>query len=114
MDSLQYGYTPINTFLELGIKENIDKLKIIETKLNKLINEGCGLGSNQYNDLNNNFTSQLQTITNEFNDQISALQNKILSLPISSENVNYTYFYNNTTKLDFYLKNVDIFRTQAL
>jgi hypothetical protein len=100
--------------LELGIKENIDRLKIIETKLNKLINEGCGLGSNQYNDLNNNFTSRLQNITNEFNDQISTLEKKIPSLPISSENVNYTDFYNNTTKLDFYLKNVDIFRTQAL
>jgi hypothetical protein len=100
--------------LKLGIKENIDRLKITETKLNKLINEGCGLGSNQYNDLNNNFTNQLQNITNEFNNQISTLENKIPSLPISSDNDNYTDFYNNTTKLDFYLKNVDVFRPQAL
>jgi hypothetical protein len=87
MDSLQYGFTPINSFLELGIKENIDRLKIIETKLNKLINEGGGLGSNQYNELNNNFTSQLTNITNEFNNQISTLEKKIPLLPISSDNL---------------------------
>jgi hypothetical protein len=114
MDSLQYGYTPINTFLELGIKENIDRLKIIETKLIKLINEGGGLGSNQYNDLNNNFTGQLQNITKKFNNQISTLEKKIPLLPISSDNVNYTDFYNNTTELDYYLKSVDIFRSQVL
>jgi hypothetical protein len=114
MDSLKYDYTPYNAFLELGIKENIDRLKIIEMKLNKLINEGGGLGSNQYNDLNNNFTGQLQTLTTEFNNQITALEKKIPSLPISSDNVNYTDFYNNKTKLDFYLKNVDVFRSQAL
>jgi hypothetical protein len=62
--------------LELGIKENIDRLKIIEIKLNKLICEGGCLESGQYNDLSNNFTSQLQTITNDFNDQISALEKK--------------------------------------
>jgi ABC-type transporter Mla subunit MlaD len=84
--------------LELGIKENIDRLKIIERKLRETICEG-GPGSDHYNDLFNNFTSQLQTITNDFNDQISALKKKIPSLPISSENVNYIDFYNNTTKL---------------
>jgi hypothetical protein len=100
--------------LELGIKENIDRLKNIQTKLNKLIIDGGGLGSNQYNELNNNFTSQIQNITTEFKNQIATLEKKIPSLPISSDNVNYTDFYNNTTELDYYLKSVDIFRSQAL
>jgi monomeric isocitrate dehydrogenase len=42
--------------------------------------EGCPV-SDQYNDLFNNFTNQLQTITDDFNNQISTLQNSITSLP---------------------------------
>jgi hypothetical protein len=57
---------------------------------------------------------RLQTITDEINDQMSALENQILTLPISSENVYYTDFQNNTKILDIYLKNIDIFKEQML
>jgi hypothetical protein len=105
MDSLQYRYTPINSFLELGIKENISRLKIIDTKLNKLICEGGGLGSGQYNDLFSNFTDQLQTITDNFNNQISGLRNTISILPtylLSANNVNYVDSSNTTKNVQTY------------
>jgi predicted component of viral defense system (DUF524 family) len=96
--------------LELDIKENIGRLKIIEIKLNKLICEGGGLGSGQYNDLLEDFTNQLQTITDDFNNQISGLSNSITSLPtypFSSNNVNYVDANNTTKNLQAYLNNID-------
>jgi hypothetical protein len=45
---------------------------------------------------------------------MSALEKKIPTLPISSENVYYTDFQNNTKILDIYLKNIDIFKEQML
>jgi hypothetical protein len=54
-------------------------LKIIERKLSEMTCEGRP-GLDQYNDLFNNFTNQLQTITDDYNNQISALQNSITSL----------------------------------
>jgi hypothetical protein len=45
---------------------------------------------------------------------MSALENQIPTLPISSENAYYTYFQNNTKILDIYLKNIDIFKEQML
>jgi hypothetical protein len=53
-------------------------------------------------------------ITDEINDQMSALENQIRTLPISSENIYYTDFQNNTKMLDIYLKNIDIFKEQML
>jgi septation ring formation regulator EzrA len=101
--------------LELGIRittveeENIDRQKIIERKLSEITCE-CGSGSDQYNDLFNNFTGQLQTLTDDFNNQISALQNSITSLqtyPFSANNVNYVDTSNITKNLQTYLKSVD-------
>jgi hypothetical protein len=71
-DSLQYGWAPKNSFLELGI--------LITTLERETID-------------------RLQTISDEINDQISALENQIPTLPISSENVYYTDFKNNTKML---------------
>jgi septation ring formation regulator EzrA len=112
---VQYGNMPINSFLELGIrittveKENIDRLKIIERKLKEMTCED-GTGSDQYNVLFNNFTGQLQTITDNFNNQISGLRNDISLLPrypFSANNVNYVDASNVTKNLQTYLKSVD-------
>jgi hypothetical protein len=86
-DSLQYGWVPKNSFLELGIR--------ITTLEGETID-------------------RLQTITDEINDQMSALEIQISTLPISSENIYYTDFQNNTKILDIYLKNIDIFKEQML
>jgi septation ring formation regulator EzrA len=69
-----------------------------------------GPGSDQYNDLFNNFTGQLQTITDDFNNQISGLRNDISLLPrypFSANNVNYVDASNATKNLQTYLKSVD-------
>jgi hypothetical protein len=58
-------------------------------------------GSDQNNDLFNNFTSQLQTLTDDFNNQISGLRNDISLFPrypFSANNINYVDA-SNTTKI---------------
>jgi hypothetical protein len=86
-DSLQYGWAPKNSFLELGIRITTLEREIID---------------------------QLQTITDEINDQMSALENQIPSLPISSENVYYTDMQKNTKMLNIYLNHIDLFKEQML
>jgi hypothetical protein len=57
---------------------------------------------------------RLQTITDEINDQMSALKNQIPTLPISSENIYYTDMQNNTKMLNIYLNHIDAFKEQMI
>jgi septation ring formation regulator EzrA len=62
------------------------------------------------NDLFNNFTSQLQTVADDFNNQISGLRNDISLLPrypFSANNINYVDASNVTKNLQTCLKSVD-------
>jgi flagellar capping protein FliD len=66
--------------------------------------------SDQYNELFNNFTNQIQIITDNFNNQISGLRNSITLLPtypFSANNVNYVDISNTTKNLETYLKSVN-------
>jgi septation ring formation regulator EzrA len=84
-------------------------LKIIERKIREITYEGSP-GSDQYNDLFNNFTGQLQTITDDFNNQISGLRNIITSLStytFSANNLNYVNASNITKNLYTHLKTLD-------